>query len=77
MGEWNYTKDCIPINSRLKWVAVHDNHYNCNYLKRAIIRYSIKCGLMNAMMNCFTLLKTFMRGKITKNHPSLNIECKF
>lgn len=35
MAEWNYTKDCMPNDYELKWVAVHNNHYNCNDLKKA------------------------------------------
>lgn len=45
MAEWNYTKDRMPIDHRLKWVAVHDNHYNCNYLKNGYYSLGYKMWL--------------------------------
>lgn len=35
MAEWIYTKDRMPNDYELKWVAVHNSHYNCNDLKKA------------------------------------------
>lgn len=35
MTEWNYTKDCMPDDVHLKWVAIHNNRSNHNNLDKA------------------------------------------
>lgn len=63
MAEWIYNKKRLPNDCELKWVAVHNSHYNCNDLKGHIIQQTIKSGVMY-FMNCLMLLKTFTPGEI-------------
>ena len=32
MAEWNYTKECMPDDVHLKWVAIHNNRSGCGGL---------------------------------------------